>query len=117
MLTPLFISEPATRFYSFVSVVETPCHDIAIGTGDHACSALGCIVQRIHSEYLLRLPVDIHVQCIRILIATPSTETMAFTIIISGSAIFSAGLRPFFTRHCLLLVDIIYYNYTLKLDL
>ena len=97
MLTSLFISEPATRFYSFVSVVETPCHDIAIGTGDHACNARGCIVQRIHSEYLLRLPVDIHVQCISILIATPSTETMAFTIILSGSAKFSAALYATFS--------------------
>ena len=46
--------------------------------------------------YRLRLPVDIHGQCIAY---TYPAQTMAFTIIISGSAIFSAGLRPFYTRH------------------
>ena len=34
-----------------------------------------------------------------------SAETMAFTIIISGSAIFSAGLRSFYTRHSRLIAN------------
>ena len=38
-----------------------------------------------------------------------STEAMAFSIIISGSAIFSAGLRPFYMRHSRLsMVQLVY---------
>ena len=85
MLTPLFISELLVSTHSFV--VETPCHDIEIGTGDHACSARGCIVQCTPNIGGYACPVySIHIA---------STETMAFTIIISGSAIFSTGLQPF----------------------
>ena len=82
MLTPLFISE------LLVSVVEMTCHDIAIVRGDHACSTRGCMVQCTLFTSGYACPVySIHVAI---------TETMAFTIIISGSAIFSAGLRPFY---------------------
>ena len=45
-----------------------------------------------------------------------STETMAFTIIISGSAIFLAELRPFYTRHYLYWLRV-YMQYTLNIHI
>ena len=95
MLTPLFISEllVSNVSYSF----QTPCHVIAIGTGDHACSARDCIVQCTANICFVYQWICCPVTVYSIHVA--STETIAFTIIISGPAIFSAGLRPFYTRH------------------